>query len=532
MKLRSSSLQKFRLFVQIFFVVFVVYVSIGHYLVEKYPRLELFGVSSLHAVCPYGGVVNLYTFFTTGNYVSKLHQSVFIMLFALLGLLLVTGATFCGWICPLGAIQEWFGKLGRKIFKNKYNKIPVKLDRILRFLKYIVLVIVIIQTARTSKLMFESIDPYYNLFNIWTDEIAITGYISVFLTLFLSLFVERPFCRYACPLGAINGLFNSISIFGIKRRKDTCINCSLCDKACPVGIVVSEKNAINSPQCIRCMKCVEACPVNTPDKSTLKVRPILTKPEKSKKTINNWIYVFTSLAIFLGIILFANITGNFNTEKVRIYESISDIRGSSTLQEIIDNYPISKEELYRAFDIPRTIITTAKLKDLSEMMGLEEELEIVSPESIRLFIEYLDRNIFEFLRYLGKNPESIEEIQNIEGIENLTVREVIKKTKPGFIAYLISGYWPSVDGPVESDTISNVDTNKDTTIEEHNTESFLVRGKTTLKEVKDNIDDYDAFLKEFNTSETESLDTELKELVDKYGISMEDIKTYIEEHIK
>lgn len=89
--------------------------------------------------------------------------------------------------------------------------------------------------------MFEPYDPYYNLFNIWTDEIVITGYISVLLTLGLSLFIERPFCRYACPLGAINGLFNSISIFGIKRKKDTCINCSLCDKACPVGIVVSEK---------------------------------------------------------------------------------------------------------------------------------------------------------------------------------------------------------------------------------------------------------------------------------------------------
>lgn len=437
---KSSSLQKFRLIVQIIFVALVVYISVGHYLVEKYPGLKLFGVSSLHALCPYGGVVNLYTFFTTGNYVSKLHQSVFIMLFALLGLLIVTGATFCGWICPLGAVQEWIGKLGKRIFKSRYNKVPVKLDRVLRFLKYVILTFVIVQTARTGKLMFASIDPYYNLFNIWTDEIAITGYITVFLTLFLSLFVERPYCRYACPLGAINGLFNSISIFGIKRRKDTCINCSLCDKACPVGIVVSKSNAINSPQCIRCLKCVEACPVNTPDKSTLKVRPILTKPEKTNKTINNWVYIFTALGIFLGVILFANVTGNFHTERIKTYKSISEIRESSTLQEIIDNYPVSKEELYRAFNIPRTIVTTAKLKDLSEMMGLEEELKIVSPESIRIFIEYLDKNIFEFVSYLGKNPESIDEFQNIAGIESLTVREVIKKTKPGFIAYLISGY--------------------------------------------------------------------------------------------
>jgi hypothetical protein len=228
----------------------------------------------------------------------------------------------------------------------------------------------------------------------------------------------------------------------------------------------------------------------------------------------------------LGVILVANVTGNFYTEKIRTYESISDIRGSSTLQEIIDNYPVSKEELYRAFNIPRTIVTTAKLKDLSEMMGLEEELEIVSPESIRVFIEYLDKNIFEFVNYLGKNPENIEEFQDIDGIENLTVREVVKKTKPGFIAYLISGYWPESDGTVVTGEIAVEHT------EDSNTGTFLVRGKTTLGEIKDNIDDYEAFLKKFNISKDESLDIELKDLVDKYGLYMEDVKTYIEEHIK
>lgn len=282
------------------------------------------------------------------------------------------------------------------------------------------------------------------------------------------------------------------------------------------------------------MKCVEACPVNAPNKLTLKVRPILTKPEKSKKTINNWTYVFTALVIFLGIILFANITGNFATERVRTYESINDIRGSSTLQEIIDNYPISKEELYKAFNIPRTVVTTAKLKDLSEMMGLEEELGIVSPESIRTFMEFLDKNILEFVNYLGKNPEIITELQIIEGMEKLSVREIIKKTKPGFIAYLISGYWPVQENSAKNDSISNIATinHIEAISEEHSTGDFFIRGKTTLKEVKNNIDNYEAFLKEFNISENESLNAELKDLVDKYGIYIGDVETYIEEHIK
>jgi len=77
------------------------------------------------------------------------------------------------------------------------------------------LLFVIIQTARTATLLFSSFDPYYNLFNIWTDEIAVTGYIAVILSLGAFFFVERPFCRYAWPLGEITGLFNSFSLMEI-----------------------------------------------------------------------------------------------------------------------------------------------------------------------------------------------------------------------------------------------------------------------------------------------------------------------------
>lgn len=89
-------------------------------------------------------------------------------------------------------------------------------------MRYVVLIWVIVQTARTSKLVFQNYDPYYNLFNIWTDEIAVSGYIVVAITLMLSLIIERPFCRYACPLGAFNGFFNRFSYITIKRNKETC----------------------------------------------------------------------------------------------------------------------------------------------------------------------------------------------------------------------------------------------------------------------------------------------------------------------
>ncbi len=69
----------------------------------------------------------------------------------------------------MGNVQEWVGKLGKRLLRSHYNKVPVLLDRILKFGKYLMLLFVIIQTARTATLLFSNFDLYYNQFNRWTD---------------------------------------------------------------------------------------------------------------------------------------------------------------------------------------------------------------------------------------------------------------------------------------------------------------------------------------------------------------------------
>lgn len=219
---------------------------------------------SLHAVCPLGGVVTLYEFITSGSFIQKIHNSSFILM--ILGVItaVLFGTVFCGYICPFGTFQEWIGKIGRKIFPKKYNHfIPEKADRVLRYLRYAVLVMVIYNTAVTAKLVFQSVDPYYALFNFFTNEVALSAYIVLGVITVLSLFVERPWCKYFCPYGAFLGLFNFIRIFRIRRDKKTCINCKICDKVCPMNITVSGKEIIGSPQCISCHQCTGdiSCPV-------------------------------------------------------------------------------------------------------------------------------------------------------------------------------------------------------------------------------------------------------------------------------
>lgn len=249
---------------QIFFFALIALISINHTLSESGGGIPFLSQASLHALCPFGGVVSIYQYATAGTFVQKIHESAFILMIIGLFLAVLFGPVFCGWVCPLGSVQEWVGKLGKKLFKRRYNHfIPESLDRILRFARYLVLGWVVYMTAITGTLVFSNIDPYFALFNLWTSEVAIGGVVILAITLSGSLFVERPWCKYACPYGAFIRLSNLVRIFRIRREASTCIDCKACDVACPMNINVSQGVNVRNHQCISCLECTSEarCPV-------------------------------------------------------------------------------------------------------------------------------------------------------------------------------------------------------------------------------------------------------------------------------
>jgi len=274
--------------------------------------------ANLHTICPFGGIVNLYTYLSSGGYVAKLHSAVFIMLLALVIGLVLTGKSFCGWICPLGSVQEGLGGIGRRLWPRAYNRIPRWLERVLHYLKWAVLAWVLIQTARTARLVFQDWDPYYNLFRIWTDEVAISGYSVTGVTLLLSLFIPRPFSRFACPLGAFNGLFNWFSFIGITRDATSCNGCGRCARACPVNIDLCASKTVWSVECMRCLKCVDACPVNSRAPDTLRLHTWFGRrapgdSTKRRRSVPTWVFATIAIAAFVVPILVTNLTGDFQT---------------------------------------------------------------------------------------------------------------------------------------------------------------------------------------------------------------------------
>jgi polyferredoxin len=403
---RSRGLQLFRHSLQAIVALYVLVLVIANNAGETW-------AANLHTICPFGGVVNLYTYLSDGGYVAKLHSAVFIMLLALIIGLVLTGKSFCGWICPLGSVQEALGGIGRRLWPRAYNKVPRRLEQALRLLKWAVLAWVLVQTARSAQLLFQDWDPYYNLFRIWTDEIAITGYVVTGITLLASLFIPRPFSRYACPLGAFNGLFNSFSFLGIRRDAKTCTDCGRCAKVCPVNIDPSATATVWSIECTRCLKCVEVCPQNSRDRDTLRLHTWFGRFARSgrvgatakaagstrRRAVPTIVFAGIAVAAFVLPILIANLSGDFAITRggggggggkssvepdadTSTEDTFLDIRGSTTLEEVkatVDDFPA----LLVRFGIPEDAPLGTKLKDLAAQYGFEvEEIRAYLAETI------------------------------------------------------------------------------------------------------------------------------------------------------
>lgn len=186
---------------------------------------------------------------------------------------IVLGRLICGFLCPFGFVQDLLHKIpARKL------RMPRRIDRVLRWVKYAMLfgVVIFLSLAITTEagvtppFFCECICPAGTLgagipLLMANEELrSVAGTLFDWKLLVLAavtvtaVLIPRPFCRYLCPLGALYGLFNRFSFYRLHVNMDSCVGCGRCDRACPMDVEV--RRAPNSPECIRCGGCKHACP--------------------------------------------------------------------------------------------------------------------------------------------------------------------------------------------------------------------------------------------------------------------------------
>lgn len=230
------------------------------------------------------------------------------MLIAAVTILIITlffRTGFCGWLCPLGTILDfvkkigsWFGGLRlvqplnrryRRFIRN--NRVTLdKADKYARFLKYLVL-IWILQAAILGVATIKD-EGQHGLFAVLPVVIGM---------ILLGLFVERAWCRYLCPVSAVIGIVGRFSFSKIERNEESCINCNMCSRACPLNIDVANKIVVKDLDCNTCLKCVDACPVD----QTLDIRFKL----KDKAKMSSPVYGVIVAVLLIGTMFTTNLLG-------------------------------------------------------------------------------------------------------------------------------------------------------------------------------------------------------------------------------
>jgi len=256
-------------------------------------------------LCPFGGLETLYSLLAGDGFLRRTAASSVILLVGMLAMAVVYRRSFCGTICPLGALQGIFGAAGRKLFGRRRPTVPAAVDRVARYLKYVVLAVFAFWTWQAAELVLRPYDPWVAWAHLTSDELLtsyLVGFIVLVVSLAGSLVYERFFCKYLCPAGALLALFSKVSVLNIRRDAHTCIDCGRCDQACMMNVPVATADVVTSSECISCSECVNVCPVP----GALKV----TAPGGSRVT--GLLATGAVVAVLVAIVGATTLTGTFD----------------------------------------------------------------------------------------------------------------------------------------------------------------------------------------------------------------------------
>ena len=260
------------------------------------------------AYCPMGGLQAFATYLAQNSLPCSMSSLQVMMGLALVAAVVLFSKLFCGFLCPLGTVQDIIKRLRVK-FRIKSVKIAngSVVDKVLRIIKYALLFLIFYMTVEESELFCKNLDPYYAVATGFQGEITLwMSIVSICVLVIGSLVVDMFWCRYLCPLGAISnslkfwvwicvlfGVYFAANVIGagipwavllgafciigyllevfnakpkyqilhVLKNESACNNCGLCQKMCPyhIDLRTFHNGKINHVDCTLCGECVAAC---------------------------------------------------------------------------------------------------------------------------------------------------------------------------------------------------------------------------------------------------------------------------------
>ena len=164
---------------------------------------------------------------------------------------------FCGWLCPFGALQELLARLARMVRVPQWS-LSYRAHRMLWPLKYVSLAVLAVAALHGLQTMAVAaeIEPFKTAISLRMDR-AWPFVVYALVLLVAGLFVERAFCRFLCPLGAVMAIGGKLRLswfMPLKRRAECGSPCQLCARRCPIQ-AIEPSGAINMDECFYCLDC-------------------------------------------------------------------------------------------------------------------------------------------------------------------------------------------------------------------------------------------------------------------------------------
>ena len=415
------------------------------------------------AYCPMGGLQALTTFFVKGSLPCSMSMVQIVMGIVLAAAVVLFSKLFCGYLCPLGTVQDLLMKLRNTIgWRGIVVKNGTVADKVLRVIKYVLLFWIFYSTATASELFCKNFDPYYAVATGFKGEITLwMSLISVAVVILCGFMVNMFWCKYLCPLGAISNSLKfwvwivvlaaayyllgtigvnvpwwallaafcvvgylleilcgkpRLQVLHIMKNDSKCTHCGLCTKACPYGIDVAgcRAGAVKAVDCTLCGECTAVCPVDAIHTGVC---------VKGGRNVWNVLAPSVIALVLMGIGLWAG--GKYELPTINVTWGIEQTLEDGTVKQLVDPSSLKTLEMEGLRSVKcygSSMAFKAKLEKIRGVHGVKTFVShhraVITYDPAATTPEIIQESVFTPSKFRVNTPDMLA----VDSIKVVTIR--------------------------------------------------------------------------------------------------------------